>query len=122
MNNIASGLKKQREIKGMSVKQVVEKLAERGFDYSDKTVYSWESGKRMPDGDTLLVLCDIYSTNDILKTFGYKKPDNEAEAVDSTVDIVSRLSPVDQAHIRALALRLSGHSEQSGDGRAEDVK
>jgi transcriptional regulator with XRE-family HTH domain len=107
MNRIANGLKKQRENSGKSVKQVVTELQRYGIVVSDKTVYSWESGKRMPDGSSLLALCDIYGTKEILSAFGYKEPSTEAEGKNKALEVISQLSPADQEYIIELARRFA---------------
>lgn len=66
MGNVAYlFLKSKRKALGMSVKEVVDKLSEKGIIVSDKTIYSWESGHRQPDADTFLALCDIYGVSNL---------------------------------------------------------
>lgn len=74
--SISSTLRKLRENKRLTVKEVQEKLFELGISVATKTIYGWESGKRLPDADTFLTLCDIYNSNDILGDFGYRRFSN----------------------------------------------
>lgn len=71
--NISFTLRKLRDNAHLSVKEVQEKLSDSGVEVSIKTIYGWESGHRLPDADTFLMLCDIYNSIDILTDFGYRK-------------------------------------------------
>lgn len=53
---------------------------------SPKTLYSYESGHRQPDADTLMALCEIYGIVDILATFGYKKEEPADVSVDELTE------------------------------------
>lgn len=79
MDNKTTGatLRSLRERSDFSVKEVVELLKEYDFRISDKTLYSYESGKRAMSGDMLLTLCRIYKCNNILETFGDVEADYE---------------------------------------------
>lgn len=80
---IASVLKARRKETGLSVEFVVSALSEKyNIQISAKTIYSYESGHRQPDADTLLALCKIYGIKDIFEAFGYKK---EEPTVDNSV-------------------------------------
>lgn len=70
--SISFTLRKLRDREKLSVKEVQENLLKFGISVSIKTIYGWESGKRLPDADTFLTLCDIYNSEDVLKDFGYK--------------------------------------------------
>lgn len=75
--NIAKTLKYYRKKNKLSVADVAQKLDEvSSMPVAIKTIYGWESGQTQPDADMLLLLCQLYQINDILKTFGYK---NEEE-------------------------------------------
>ena len=109
MDNKTTGatLRSLRERSGLSVKEVIELLKQYDFEISDKTLYSYESGKRAMSGDMLLALCRIYKCSNILETFGdvevdYEIPDESEwsiiekyrtldtygkDAVDSVLDI-----------------------------------
>ena len=88
--SISSTLRKLRENKRLSVKEVQEKLLELGIPVAIKTIYGWESGKRLPDADTFLTLCDIYNSNDILGDFGYRRTSNDSmlNAANQRTDIM----------------------------------
>ena len=77
--NISSTLRRLRENQRLTVKEVQEKLLQLGIPVAIKTIYGWESGKRLPDADTFLTLCDIYKSVDILGDFGYKRVSEQNE-------------------------------------------
>ena len=78
--SVASVLKKKRKESGLDVESVVSILHEQyEIKISVKTLYSYESGHRQPDADTLLALCEIYEIEDILSAFGYKKEEPTIE-------------------------------------------
>lgn len=85
--SISFTLRKLREREHLSVKDVQEKLMNLGIVVSNKTIYGWESGKRLPDADTFLTLCDIYNSEDVLSDFGYKNKEAELEAAHKRTDI-----------------------------------
>lgn len=86
--SISSTLRKLREGQKMSVKDVQERLLQFGISVSIKTIYGWESGKRLPDADTFLTLCDIYKSEDVLGDFGYRRIENyELNAAQKRTDI-----------------------------------
>lgn len=70
-NNISSKLKEMRKKSGFSVDDVCAYLKECGFEISTKTMYSYESGYRMPNADVFLALCVHYGCFDVLFDFGY---------------------------------------------------
>lgn len=70
-NNISNKLKEMRKKSGFSVDDVCEYLKECGFEISPKTMYSYESGYRMPNADVFLALCVHYGCIDVLFDFGY---------------------------------------------------
>lgn len=76
--NIAEALKDKRKSLGLSVDTVSVELQKYGIDVSPKSLYSYESGHRQPDADTLMALCEIYKIDDIMKTFGYTKKSPES--------------------------------------------
>ena len=69
--NIAKILKEYRKRNQLSVNDVSIQLQDKSLSVAPKTIYGWESGQTQPDADTLLILCEIYTINDILGTFGY---------------------------------------------------
>lgn len=79
--SISLTLKKLREQQRLSVKEVQETLLARGIAVSNKTIYGWESGNRLPDADTFLTLCDIYHSEDVLQDFGYRTVPAHLEVV-----------------------------------------
>ncbi len=71
MNDIGSILCNIRKGKGLTRKDVAEKLKAMGIEISDKTLYGYESGRTTANADMFLALCKIYDINDIFTTFGY---------------------------------------------------
>lgn len=67
--NVGAMLKNKRISCGMSVKDVISSLSDCGVNISEKTLYGWESGHRMPDADTFLLLCKIYRIEDVIDYF-----------------------------------------------------
>ena len=71
MTTISQKLKELRKNTGISIRDVCAFLAEKGYDVSEKTMYSYESGQRMLNADLFLLLCSFYNCEDILYEFGY---------------------------------------------------
>lgn len=84
-------LREYRKSSGLSVKETIQKLSERGINISDKTLYSWESGHRQPDADAFVTLCLVYGVTAIPDM--EKAPDlakNQSEAVMSRVQLIAK--------------------------------
>ena len=105
--SISLTLRKLRERQKLSVKEVQEKLLLFDIDVSIKTIYGWESGKRLPDADTFLTLCDIYKSEDILSDFGYKRTASDSHKVTHIKDARTQYAPADAARER-----MGEHSEE----------
>ena len=60
MNEVGFKLKRLREEKKYSAKYVVDLLKKNGFEISDKTLYGYENGIRMPNADIFIELCKVY--------------------------------------------------------------
>ena len=73
-DEIAKVLKDYRQKTGLSATEVVKRLSLCDRTISPKTLYGWESGHSQPDADGLLLLCNIYGINDIMRAFGYSTP------------------------------------------------
>ncbi len=71
MDNKAFGmiLRKLRTAAELSVKEVTDRLSVMGIELSEKTLYGYEKGIRMPNADMLIYLCQIYRCSDILSAF-----------------------------------------------------
>ena len=76
--NIGHVLNYYRKLRKLSVTNVSEYLSANNFPAAPKTIYGWENGHSQPDTDTLLLLCNLYGIEDILKAFGYR--DNISES------------------------------------------
>lgn len=90
---IAEVLKEKRKLLGLSVETVSEGLKRYCIDVSPRSLYSYESGHRQPDADTLMALCEIYKIDDIMKEFGYTKKSPapaEAESEDALKEIFDK--------------------------------
>ncbi|MCR4612073.1 MAG: helix-turn-helix domain-containing protein [Lachnospiraceae bacterium] len=68
--SIANALKLYRKKNNYKVSDVVVKLGEHGKHVAEKTVYGWESGQALPDGECLVALCSIYNIHDVPYVFG----------------------------------------------------
>ena len=66
-SNVSILLKEKRKQLGLTVKDVVFLLHNKGIDISEKTLYGWENGHRQPDADTFVILCDVYKIESILE-------------------------------------------------------
>lgn len=70
---IAKKLKELRQKSGLTADEVGGKIGKSG-----KTVNAWENNRGQPDADTLIMLCDIYGVDDILKEFRENKIKNQS--------------------------------------------
>ena len=84
--SFSSRLKELRIIAGKTVAEVSSFLVCRGIKATDKTIYSWESGRSRPTADTLLLLCDFYGVSNVLSAFGYGKIENDGISFQLTPD------------------------------------
>lgn len=78
-------LREMRTDAGFKIKEVsaILKSKSETIKATDKTIYSWETGKSLPNPDTLLMLCELYGVEDVLQAFGYKQtrpPEDSAQA------------------------------------------
>lgn len=67
--NFGATLRSLREDAGLSVREVIDKLSDMGIELSEKTLYGYEKGIRMPNGDMLINLCKIYKCTNIISAF-----------------------------------------------------
>ena len=58
-------LARLRNLSKLSQKNAAEKLADYGFNLTNKTIYNWEKGLAKPGVEQFLALCDIYRVDDI---------------------------------------------------------
>ena len=81
-----SKLKEIRSSSGKTVPEISAYLISLGYKASEKTIYSWESGRSQPTPDAFLDLCQFCNVVDILNVFGYKKsPDTTKAAPEDEV-------------------------------------
>lgn len=71
IKNVGEILKECRNSKHISVNAVSEYLAQNDFTVAPKTIYGWENGHSEPNAKILMLLCNLYEIDDILKTFGF---------------------------------------------------
>ncbi len=128
-NKLGATLKKLRENAKMTAKDVSSRLSEMGFEVSDKTLYGYEKGIRMPNADIFVALCQIFSCKNILETFGdigidYSIPDDQEWKL---IDTYRKLDPFGQETVtyildrefkRTLQIREAGkHSVRPSSSR-----
>ena len=95
---IAKVLKDKRKAAQLTVEKVTEQLKQQfQIEISSKSIYSYESGHRQPDADTLMALCDIYGISDVMGTFR----DTESEQKEESL-----AQQEDSAETRDIAVRL----------------
>jgi len=127
--DIAFKLRKLREKNKMPVKDVIGKLNQYGYSISDKALYSYENGSRMPSADMLVVLCKIYNCKNMLEVFddnnevlftnmewehieNYRSLDQHGkETVDSVLNI-------EMKRMRQLKIALSNEHDKSKESTA----
>lgn len=79
-SRIATVLKYYRKKNNLSVEEVVQYLSVHlGKQYSQKTVYGWESGISQPGADVFLYLCKLYEIEDVLLEFGWNEAKKKPE-------------------------------------------
>lgn len=124
-------LKDMRISAGKTVAEVSEYLTSLGYKASEKTIYSWESGRSQPTPDPFLTMCKFYGVTDVLSWFRdtpeiadvislqerehiqkYRLLDPYGkEAVDGVLDVESRRCEA----ARANALREQREQMEAGD-------
>lgn len=77
MENLGTILKDLRDKCGYTGKEVSAELLKYGYEISDKTIYNYEKGIRMPNADIFMELCHIYGCKNILETFCNVEIDKE---------------------------------------------
>ena len=95
---IAKVLKDKRKAAQLTVEKVTEQLKQQfQIEISSKSIYSYESGHRQPDADTLMALCDIYGISDVMETFRQVESEQKEESL---------AQQEDSAETRDIAMRL----------------
>lgn len=77
-NQIAKNLKKYRNAKHLTAKEVSYYLKDNDCQVEARSIYEYEKGNRMPSVNVFLQLCRLYECTDVLYEFGYaieKTPD-----------------------------------------------
>ena len=80
-----------REQKKMSRKQVCAAL-----NITPSAISYWESGKRIPDADTLISLCELYGIHSVSQLFGNTEPLTD-EITDSEKYLIALYRNADKA-------------------------
>lgn len=127
-NELGSKLKALREAISLSAKDVAEKLKDSGYEVSDKTIYGYEYGKRMPNADIFMALCEIYHCNNILETFkniqvDYSIPDDkEWELIEKYRSLDSYGAELVDTVVEAEYQRCKDQEEHSVKLSMEDIQ
>jgi len=66
LKEFGAKLRAARVTSNKTVPEVSAYLISLGAKASEKTIYSWESGRSQPGPDTLLDLCKFYGVSDVL--------------------------------------------------------
>lgn len=74
-----------------TVQDVSKFLIARGKKASEKTIYSWETGRSQPTPDALLDMCTFYEVKDVLAAFGYKKISQDEVEESTDFDELERI-------------------------------
>lgn len=96
----AKRLKQEREAKGLSQKELGMLLG-----VTNRAVGLWETGRRVPDADTLMKLADIFdcTVDYLLGTTNLRKPQIDADLDPEMAEIFNRaryLSPEAREHFK----------------------
>ena len=74
---IGDVLKTRRRQLKFPVAHVITELENLGITIKSSTLYAYENNQNIPDGATLVALCQVYSIADILSEFGYAADEKE---------------------------------------------
>lgn len=96
-------LKDMRISAGKTVAEVSEYLTSLGYKASEKTIYSWESGRSQPTPDPFLTMCKFYGVTDVLSWFR------------DTPEISDVISLQEREHIKKYRL-LDDYGKEAVDG------
>ena len=96
-------LKDMRISAGKTVAEVSEYLTSLGYKASEKTIYSWESGRSQPTPDPFLTMCKFYGVTDVLSWFR------------DTPEIADVISLQEREHIKKYRL-LDPYGKEAVDG------
>lgn len=110
-NSMGSTLRKLRDNANLSVKDVITELKIYGQDISDKTLYSYESGKRAASADMLLSLCQIYKCTNVLETFSNVRVDYTIPT-DDEWQLIEKYRSIDEAGRNHIVTVLSWEIER----------
>ena len=86
-----SKLKEIRSSSGKTVPEISAYLISLGYKASEKTIYSWETGRSQPTPDALLDMCTFYEVKDVLAAFGYKKISQDEVEESTDFDELERI-------------------------------
>ena len=78
-SKFGSKLRAVRSSSGKTVPEISAHLISLGYKASEKTIYSWESGRSQPTPDAFLELCEFCNTKNIMEIFGYEKTPDATE-------------------------------------------
>lgn len=117
-DEIARVLKESRKKTSLSAKEVTDQLRLHGIDISPKTLYGWESGHTQPNADALLLLCDIYGFEDIMREFGYgdkvQNPTTESKTPERD-EVHRKVDRLDEAKCKLVSAYIDGVTDESNE-------
>ena len=116
---IAKVLKEYRQKTGLSAKEVIEKLSLHDIKVSPKTLYGWESGHSQPGADTLLLLCDIYGVDDIMRAFGYSRTERQPFDTKNPekAKLLIKVEQLNENNCKVVSAYIDGLTEQGNRSR-----
>ncbi len=70
--SIGRTLRYYRKAAQLTIADVIEIFrTEYDIHYTNKAIYSWESGQSQPSADTFLILCKMYDIHNIIESMEY---------------------------------------------------
>lgn len=100
MSAFSDKLKQLRLNNNLSVNEVVDKLNKRGVEIGAKAFYHWEAGRRMPDADEFIYLCEIYG----VESFSYFDETKKSPAPEGTEDEEQAIDELEE-ELRSVLLK-----------------
>lgn len=109
-------LKTIREAKGVSVDELAEKTG-----LTKMKIWNYESGRNQPDPEALCLLADALDVSLDMLVRGKEKDRSEERSLESSVNLLKRLSPEEQDVLVAIASLLQ-YRKQSSERRDQEQK
>ncbi len=99
LTTIATTLRRLRQSRKLTAKEVAEALATKDIYISEKTLLGYENCVSTPKVNTFLRLCEIYRVTDILGTFGYDINEYSSPIRDTLLANFDQLNPEGQERL-----------------------